>query len=376
MGNDAKQTTYAAGSLREQLPEIEDVHAHAGLVADPERRKLLSYLATVHGDEIEETEIYKDIVRTEATDSMTDAVEAGNVSQMQFAQGMVNNTRSASDPDEPMWMRSQLLSEAYVGFVFGGMNSGKTDFALDRADDWHMATRGSIATNVKSAADRNPQVRYVASYEDLEEFFRETPTHALMLLDETSQGLTGVGEDNQRAVALGSTLKLVRKGPDVDGNYRVVLLLGQTIKDIGKDLRRLVKATGHFWRKPSKKVVEVYDDLVTGEPDNRKPIRKIKDLHRTRLKFDSNDENVEFDMSGALGDADDGEGLTGWQQDVRASVRAVALQELTYRQAATLTDYEKDWVGERYREWRDEGEHREAVGLEPSDVEEPPTAAD
>lgn len=362
---DGEQVTYAAAQVRDALPDLEEAHDHAGLVQDSGKRSLISYLSTVHDGDISETEVYQDIVRTEATDSLTDAVSEGNVSQMQYAVGMVNHEENRQASGQA-WMRDAILSEAYVGWVTGGMGSGKTDFALDRADDWHHATRGRIATNIQSAADRNGPIKYAASFEEVETFFEEASGAALYLLDETDQELSGKGANTQKAERIADALKLIRKGDGSAGSYRGILLIGQTIRGASKELRRLVTSNGHLYHKPSKKRVEIYDDVVTGELSSKTPERVITGVKATRFDFNSG-EASEFDMSGAP-DSDGDDELTPREEAIKTAVRAVVRQGMTYREAATLIDYQKDWVGDRYREWTD-GEHSEVVGFAHSDVE-------
>lgn len=368
----SQQVTYAAGQLRETLPELEEAHPHAGLVQDSGKRELINYLASVYDGEITDTEIYQDIVRNEATDSLTDAVNAGNVSEMQFAVGMVNHDEKASDASTQAWLRNAILDEAYVGWITGGMGSGKTDFALDRADDWHHATRGRIATNVESAAERNRPIEFINDFEGVESFFKESDSHVLYILDETDQQLSGKGKDRQYADALANTLKLVRKGESDEHTYRGILLIGQSIRGASKELRRLVTMNGHLYHKVSKKRVEIYDDVVTGELSSKTPVRTLTGVKRTRFDFATGEES-DFDVSGAL-DNDDGELLDSREKDIKTAVLAVEKQGMSYREAANLVDYGKDWVGERVREWQ-HGEHSGIVGMS-ADGQERQTADD
>lgn len=364
MGQDnSEQVTYAAGQLREELPDLEEVHPHAGLVQDDAKRDLINYLTSVHSGDFRETDIYQDIVRNEATDSLTDAVNAGNVSEMQFAVGMVSHDDDASEASTQAWLRNAILDEAYVGWVTGGMGSGKTDFALDRADDWHHATRGRIATNIESAAEKNDPIEFVNDFEGVESFFKESSTDVLYILDETDQSLSGKGSDQQHADALANVLKLVRKGESDANTYRGLLLIGQSIRGASKELRRLVTMNGHLYHKSSKKVVEVYDDVVSGELSSKTPVRTLTGVKRTRFGFRSG-EASEFDVSGAL-DVEEGDMLDSRQKDIRTAILAVENQGLSYREAASLTEYGKDWVGDRYREWQ-QGQHTGIVGLSPN----------
>ena len=383
MTEQGEQVAWASAHVRESLPDLEEVHPHAGLVQNSGKRSLVNYLAAVYDGDITETEIYRDIVMTEATDSLTDAVSAGNVSQMQYAIGMVSNEKSAKSGGTQAWMRNALLSEAYVGMVVGGMGSGKSAFALDRADDWHHATRGRVVTNIASACDPatvpddrdldyqepdrpNDIPEYAGSYSAVEDAFKKSQTHVLAIVDETDQRLTGKGSDQQAGDSLAKMLKLVRKGESPDGTYRAILLVGQTVKGATKELRRLVTSNGHLWRKSSKTRVEVYDDVTSGELSNKKPLRTISGLSDTRWNYDSGETSV-FEMDD---DDSDQEGdLDHRDRQVRTAVRAVVLKDLSARDAAALVDYEKTWVSDRVAEWED-GEHVEVVGVRPSDIQQ------
>lgn len=41
------------------------------------------------------------------------------------------------------------------------------------------------------------------------------------------------------------------------------------------------------------------------------------------------------------------------QQQIKTAIRAVKLHGMTYREAASLVDYSKEWVGDKYRDFRD-----------------------
>ena len=369
-GNSTKaseQVTYAAGLLSDRLGEIDEALPHAGVVQDDDRRELLSWLANIYGDDITETELYQDLVATESTDSLTDAVEAGNVSQMQYAVGLVNGDDDAADTNTQAWMRDAILGEAYVGMVVGGMGSGKTAFAADRADDWHMATRGRVATNVKSLADRNDVPEYVDTYDDMEDFFKTARTDVLFLLDETDQYLSGKGESQQRGDAVANSMKLVRKGEAPEGTQRGILLIGQSIKGATKELRRLVSMNGHLWRKTSKTTVEVYDDVTTGELGRKRPMKIIQGVQDARWSFNTGEES-DFDFSGALDDGDgDQDGDPGKLTRDQAIAQAIRAHKpwtdqggVTMRQAGDLVGFSAGWVSDRVGEWR-EGQHRDLV---------------
>ena len=381
----SEQVTYSAAQLRGDVLEgaVEEAHPHAGLVPDADARELLNTLATAFDpdahaglDSVEESELYQTVLRNEATDTLTDAVEAGNVSQMQYAVGMVNHEKDAESGSYRRWLHSTLVSEASVLFVTGGMGAGKTDWAFSGADEWHMVTRGRIVTNVESAAKKNDHVEYVGTYEEVETLFKESTDDFYLLIDETGQGLTGVGGDQQKAQALARLLKLVRKGNAPAGTKRCICFIGQTVTDLSRDLRRLVAQTGAFVHKPAKKRLEVYgDELVDAtEIQQAKPQTTFNGIKKSRLRFSTTEEPV-FDMSGAIedSDTDTDEGFSERQISIRDAVRGVAIHDKSYREIANPEEgdfpYRKDWVGDRFREWRDQGMHAEIAGIEPSDFD-------
>ncbi|WP_335999368.1 hypothetical protein [Halorientalis halophila] len=351
----SEQVTYSAAQLRKRVTEgtVDESHPHAGMAPDAEPRELLNTLATAFDpaahpglDSVEDSELYQTILRNEATDALTDAVEAGNVSQMQYAVGMVNHDKEAQDESTRTWLRRQLATEAGVFFVTGGMGAGKSDWALELADEFHMATRGQLATNIESAAEQNRPLSYINSYDALEAFFGETRDDVMMILDETGQGLSGYGSDAQQARALAKTLKLVRKGDAPAGTKRVIVLIGQTVRDASRDLRRLVAQTGRFFHKPSKKRVEVYgDDLIGSELSDAKPERTIVGVPPTRFQFDTT-EGPSFDMSGAL-NADEKEN----PEDARKDEKKRQAQRLrdnghTTREIAEVVEMSRTWVSD------------------------------
>ncbi|MFD1585506.1 hypothetical protein ACFR9U_00810 [Halorientalis brevis] len=356
----SEQVTYAAAQLRKHVSEgaINEAHAHAGMVPNPDARELLNSLATAFDpaahsglDSVEDSELYQTILRNKATDALTDAVEAGNVSQMQYAVGMVNHDKDAESRSYRAWLHSTLISEATCLFVTGGMGAGKTDWALGAADEWHMVTRGRIVTNVESAADRNPHVEAVSSFAELETLFKESTDDFFALVDETGQGLTGVGGDQQKAQALARLLKLVRKGDAPAGTKRAVCFVGQTITDLSRDLRRLVAQTGAFVHKASKKRLEVYGQELVGntEIQDTKPNTVYTGIKKTRLSF-STTEDPSFDMSGALDDGQDGDAETARKDEKCRQAQRLREKGMSGTEIADIVGMSKTWVYEHTTE--------------------------
>jgi len=354
MSDDSKQKTLSAAHLSEKVQEGDDgVHPHAGFVPETQPRDLLNHLATTFDErvhaaaDVRETTLYQDIAKNARSNALTEAVQEGNVSQMQYNLGRVDYSEDASDAGFTTWRRRQLVSEAAVFFLTGGMGTGKTDFGFDSADEWHMVTRGRIATNVESAVERNAHVEGCYDYEQAERLMSESSDDFMLVIDETGQGLTGIGTDQQKARAIAKLLKLVRKGDAPAGTKRCIVFIGQTVRDLSKDLRRLVAQTGAFLHKPDKKVLEVYgDELIEREIPNARPVKTVKGIHKSRITFDTTEE-PKFDMSGALEDGEEAESA----DDARTAEKKRTAQRLrddgmSGTDIADVVGMSKTWVYE------------------------------
>ncbi|WP_255148999.1 hypothetical protein [Halorarius halobius] len=349
----SQQVTYSAAQLREHVREGEgeDLHAHAGLAPDAEPRELLNFLATAYDPDhaelparVEETALYQDVLRNTATDAVTEAVEEGNISQMQYNVGMVSHDTDASDSAFRTWLQSTLVSEASVFFVTGGMGAGKSDWAANCGDEWHMAVRGRVATNIESLSDRNPVPEYVSSYTEAEALMKESRDDFMLIIDETGQGLTGYGKEGQQARALAKLLKLVRKGDAPAGTKRCIVFIGQTVRDLSKDLRRLVAQTGAFFHKSSKKRLEVYgEELIEAEISNAQPSKVVKGIPKARWTFDTTEEPV-FDMSGALDDGDDESAEDARKSEKERTAQRLRDQGMSGTDIAEVVGMSKTWV--------------------------------
>jgi hypothetical protein len=315
MSRDSEQTTYAAAFLRERIrsDDVSETHPHAGIVPSDESRELLNTLATAFDSsqhpelsDVSDSDLYNTVLTNEGTDTLTQAVSEGNVSQMQYGIGQVDHEKDAGSGAYRAWLHPTVISEASVMFVTGGMNAGKTDWGHGVADEWHMVTRGRILSNLESAAEQNERVEHVDTFEEVETLFKKSRDHFFLIVDETGQGLTGTGTDQQKADVLASLLKLVRKGDAPPGTKRCICFIGQTVKDLNKDLRRLVAQTGAFVHKASKKKLEVYGDSLVStnaEIQSTNPEQTFNGIPKSRITFDTTEEPI-FDMSGALEDGE------------------------------------------------------------------------
>jgi len=357
--NGDEQTTLAAANLRDALleEEIEEVHPHSGLVHDRDALELLSYLA---GQDLEDSHLYQQVLSTEASRATSEAVEAGNVSQMQFMIGYVDN---AQDGEDGLVRAARRLSdEGAIGLVVGPPGSGKTATAIDTAAIWQALTGGEVVSNVQSwdLADET-----VTSSSGLKDALASSEGQVLAVLDELGQTLTSRGEEQQDADEFAKDLKYIRKDMGDGFASRGSLLgVGHTFKDIAKDIRRLATL---YIQKPSRRDpgrMVLFDSQ--GGQDSRDGVGKFKgitDTAQSYREWEASEFVVDRDDVEDVEDDDDQDDARRAQ--VRTAIKAVKpwddegmSQEAVARWG--IVTYSSSWVGDRCREWR-EGEWRELV---------------
>lgn len=357
MSEDTKLLQLSAAHLRDNLPEIEDAHPHAGLIQALDKRQLISFLATVHGPEIVEEDIYRDIVRSEATESLTDAVKAGNVSQMQFAQGMVDNGKDGGDAFGRV--SKALAAEGTVALVLGPAGSGKTAFTLDAARTWKARTGGMIVSNIASWEGTDVVVK---DDEELMQAMASIRGQVLAVLDETGQSLSGEGEEVKAAQKMAKGLKYGRKRLDGDEHARQgsALLVGHTRRETAADIRRLASLVVEKPSQQDKGRAVLYES--DGGKDSLDKLATYKGLTDTAESYNEH-EASEFRVILDDEDGDDGPDVEDVQRDsaIKTALRA-KLRGDSHPDAAGLVDYKSSWVGDRWREWL-RGDHRDVVAM-------------
>jgi len=391
MGNDS-QKTYSAAQLREAIrgdldEEVEALYPHAGMVPDADAREHLNHLARVHEwandddlpDDFGETRAYEAIVPGEGTHMATDAVEAGNVSQMQHVVGMVDSS-SGGGKDAKQRMAATLAREGAIVLVTGAPGSGKTATTIDAARMASVLENAHIIGNVGSWPAIRPQGTdpdecedLVEDSEALGERMGQIEGRVIAAIDEAAQALRQTGGNQQKAEKMAADLKLVRKKlPDRGDRYArrgSVALIAHTLKGVGAEIRRVVD---EVWNKPSAKDpgrVEIYD--VSTDGSSMDQVASYKGLSDTREPYNEH-EGSTFDVPLGDEESDESDEETPEEarrdEQVRAAITAVE-NGMGYREAAKLVPYSKKWVGDRYREWRDDGEHNDLVPVDPGETD-------
>jgi hypothetical protein len=311
-------------------------------------------------DRVEGTDLYQTILRNAATGTMSEAVEEGSVSQMQYAIGFVDN----SDDRQTTFSRilEEMSYEAFIGLIKGRPGTGKTATAINLAHAHAIYNGVEIATNITTwqAADY-----HVESYGGLMDVLGDTDGRVMMVLDEADNHLTGRGGDASKAAELAKKEKLIRK------SMGDILHIGQTNKGLHPELRQLLSLVIEKPSRKDKGKAEVYQTLADSGPKDH--LFSAKGLTDARFEYDTYEEST-WSWAG-LGD-DDGEEPPDPEELRKDEHRATVIRAvkpwhddegMSYADAAELVPWSRGWVGERCREWTS-GEHRELVAAPGGDT--------
>jgi len=371
-GSASSQTTLSAAQLREHLKDesVDEVHPHAAWIADPEVRRVVSFGFQVWErrevppelpDDFRDTRWYQEVLRTLGTDRLTEAVASGNISLMNFATGYTD--QSESGEDAIVRAANMLAREGMVALTLGPPGSGKTAFGLDVARTWKALTGGKVVANTPwGGADAvahtsGKMLDYMGSVEG----------PVLSFIDEAAQVLTSRGADQQASNQFAKDLKLVRKQEDRDDYAKKgsVLAVGHTENDTAAEIRRVASA---MFQKPSRADPgRVILHKSEGGRDTFDEVRRYKGVTDTSEDYDEHDAAA-FSVTDRKDDGDESDDVDPEEvakqadrdRQIATVVRYLLEDDAGYRQAAALTDYSKQWAGERWREWCN-GEHRELV---------------
>jgi len=364
--NSSEQEAYAAANLRERLKDIDlsdsaEAFAHAGLVQDERRQAVLNLLAMASEGDIQDTQAYRDLVQPAGTETITDAVKQGNVSQMQYAVGLVDHSQDGQDAKARV---ARMLSrEGCIGLVLGPPGSGKTAFSIDSARVWKALTNGTVVSNI-SEWDGTDIV--VETDREMLDAMQDVRGQVLAVIDEGAQALTSRGEDQQRTNEFVKRLKMVRKKGDGDRYAKrgSVLNIGHTQRDTAAEIRRLATFAAE---KPSRedpgRMVLYESEGGRDTLDRAAEYEGITDTPEDYEEHEASQFAIVTDEEQAESDGGD-ETDHRRQQSIATAIRAVKPWSddagISYRDAGDIAGFSAGWVSDRVSEWK-EGQHRDLV---------------
>jgi len=358
-----KTGAYAAAELASALrgeDPGENVRGYAGLVDDRRTLKILNYYDGLLDEPIEETRIGQLIISNAATETIDEAVRHGSVSQMKSATGLTGQEREGGDLYRDA--AEELSHEGAIGLVFGAPGSGKTATTLDVALAWKIRTGGALIGNTSwDGFDR-----VVRSDREMLESMAEIEGPVLAILDEIAQELSGFGSGNKAAEQFSDSLLFIRKKEAKHGPHPKrgsVLLVGHTRTKTAKSIRRVASLA---IEKPSRSDPGRARLLESeGGKDDWQEGADYKGLTDTAEDYPEH-EPSEFDIElvdeDGDGDAVDVEEVRK-DEHIKTAINA-ARSGMEYGEAAELVPWTSDWVGKKFREWRDQNRHTELVPKE------------
>lgn len=355
----AEGREFLAGALRGKSNKW--VNEFAGLIDDRQTLDLLNYYCSLWADRGEnflETRLAEIIIRSASTRMLDQAYREGNVSQMKGVVGLTSPDEEAGDVLDEIARR--LSDEGAVAVVVGPPGAGKTATTLDVARSWGVRTGGSLFGNTSwDGFDQQVQTDI-----ELLEAMASVDGQTLGVVDESAQNLSGEGKDAKKGSKFVDRMTFIRKKEGSHGPHAKrgsLLIVGHTLKKLIADMRRLATL---IIQKPSRndpgKVV-LYES--PGGDDDLEEIGTYTGLTDTRESYAEREASAFDIVMDDDGDQDDDQDDTDPRREsaIETALRAVLIQDQTYREAAKLVSYGEGWVGARVREWTRDGEHREIL---------------
>ncbi|TYT61798.1 hypothetical protein [Natrialba swarupiae] len=364
-----KSNAYASAELASTLrgDEVsEPIRPYAGLVDDPDDLALLNYYDSILDEPVTETVIGREIIQNTATRTIDTAVRHGSVSQMKAGTGLTSNEREGSDLLSDA--ADELRHEGAIGLVFGSPGCGKTATTLDVAMTWKAKTGGAVIGN--TSWDGFDEV--VRSDAEMLEAMANIEGPVLAILDEIAQELSGFGSGNKAAEQFSDSLLFIRKKEAKHGPHAKrgsVLLVGHTRTKTAKSIRRVASFAID---KPSRSDPGRARLLESeGGKDSWMEGPTFKGLTDTAANYPEH-EPSEFDIV-LEDDSDDGDSGPSAddarvEEHITTAIRAVE-RGMSYKEVGKadkddndyLVPYSREWVGTKYREWRDDDRYTELV---------------
>lgn len=255
---------HSRGKIDAAQPEE---YSHSGLVTDVELRGLLSALhrwyspqaaAEMVADEgerarpedmpeqVEDTRLYQQILRTETTETASRAVETGDEITLSYLTGQPDMRTDISGLSAINALENQMMSSAPIQYVFGPPGSGKTNYALLMAEIWRKQhDSGEIASNIRTWKEKD---RWIPNYPALEEWLdeqieeiegggikqRDDAKRRLFVFDEASSHASGTGKQGYEVkTKLAPMLFKIRKA------NAGLIIIGHDGKDVAPSVRTL-----------------------------------------------------------------------------------------------------------------------------------------
>ena len=354
-----------------------DAHPHAGVVRDPEVSRYLSVLQSEyqhgeghfsdgHGlpgtaDGLGEVE---QIRRIAATETARESLSNGDMPSLKHLTGDQQERADISGMKAIQQLDEIITSPAPVIVVIGEMGTGKTDLSgLIGQRAKHLLGVEQVASNIPTLkettewtdADGETRSGFVPSMGELDEWVKQdgdpmetNQSQKLFIGDEFSSVGDGGGKSGY----------LMRKkmGPLVFKIRKYNGLLIYVAHD-ESSIHPLLWRVGVIIKKISKKRAIVADKIKSGEIRDER--FRIDGIPQTDWRYDTKDPAV-WSWSESEEEGTPEPGSVAYDVAIWSVVRCKK-DGLSNRETAKYVPYSHGWVGKRWKEYNEGGEHRETI---------------
>lgn len=304
---------------------------------------------------ITENSSFNDIREFHAAESVAHAVETGDASRMRHLVGSREPSADLSGLRTIKTLEEIVNRQPMLIYMIGVMGAGKTMFAGLLGELWEIENpNGNIASNVRTL-DSAEWLNEWGAVEEWAEEPEETVlageiTPKLYILDEGSSVAAGHGEQGYLAqMRLGRfVLKMRKYGVDV-------IIIGHDGKDVIPSIRELAI----ICKKTGKKNAQFWQDV------NNRKVRDPVTPELTGIPLpDRAWQANTYDLANFFWDDQDGNELS---KDAIKEAHLFTVikgkeQGLTDRELAEFVPYSREWVRTRWKEYDEEGLHKNTVG--------------
>ncbi|WP_224268566.1 hypothetical protein [Haloprofundus salinisoli] len=303
--------------------------------------------------------------RIAATETARTALDAGDMPTLKHLTGDQQQRADVSGLKAIGKVDDLITGPAPVIVVLGEMGKGKTDFACLLGQRWleHQSQDALIGTNIQSLQEKkrwvddegDVQDGWIPNYGTLMEWVKQdgdplchSQRPKLFFGDEFSSAASGVGAQGyETRMKMAPLVYKIRKY----GGCLIYIAHGE------RSIHPLLWRVGTIVKKVSKKKAIVADSIKGGQIADIQ--FEIEGIPPTDWRFNTKEASSwswsEFEDSDTMGANDAIRNTAIW------TVIRCKEEGLTNRETAKYVPYSHGWVGSRWREFREDGLHRETL---------------
>lgn len=221
---------------------------------------------------LEETRLFREIFRVSAGISIDRALRESDIDRQSAMIGL--DRSSGAGGTSKLLDFVERITEGYIGYIYGEMGAGKTDFAVHISELWtRMGSGVTVGSNIRSFE----RAETIERYDELERWVQDESEEQLFVWDEASSSASGYSSDSYDVTDLfRSLLQSFRK------HNSNLIMIGHTGKDVHPHIRRQCNDVIH---KEEKKRAGVYERIEESEPKGHR--YTLDGIEQTSWEYDT-----------------------------------------------------------------------------------------